>query len=582
MAQPPLSCCWRPGALRPFESVASLGAKYCYLNKIRFIDFWEMLSEFLPRGADVPDGASFLDEPGFNMSKFAHYLGEPLSVVTTLALRKINSGSYLKAVSGSATHDFNLGTFRFCLACLANGYHSSLHQLQWMDKCFIHGVPLQSNHRASSTNLRLALRLIQPLSLRWFNPEKIYLATDETWSAAKSPIWDSGDHKLIRKAALKVISRLRTAERRLAGTQAHPLSLIGDSIGGRLIMAMNAVGISTQHLSGLMNSRNLKLKQTRHLICSREEAEAILELDSHDIALLMHSRQVMCVISGLQTQWKIALDRLESQLTTGHAYCLKLLYESTFCGEKIRLGNTNQFVKAPFNRALFQSVPCDRIVTLNFLQNLLDIEEDNPFSRISLTELSWYKNHWPLLLTLGLTGYVSGYMHRNDHRLFLDNNLYLKFQDADGEERRKCQLFAPLGILADILDEMILAHVWSWNWALFHMERKASHPTSGVYYPERFLRDETHALQPVFSLRETPSGLAMKVGTFIPFKSPPWRTCMGDQQEHRLEVTEIYHFLLDRLHEQINRGMSKITLNDSIVKWLRETNGHEFLNAKEK
>lgn len=573
MAQLPLSCCWRPGALRPFESVASLGAKYCYLNKIRFIDFWEMLSEFLPQGTDVPEGTYALDAPGFNIGRFAHYLGEPVSIANTMLLKKAIPGPHLQAVYGSKyTPDFNYKALRFCPACLAHGYHSNLHQMEWMAKCFIHGEPLKSNLSASATSSHLTLRLIQPLYIYWFKPEKLYLAADRIWPAAKSPVWAFGDHELIWKDGLKVISMLRAAEKRLPEAELRSPRVIGNPTGARLVMAMNTVRPSNPHLSEMMNPRCLKLKHAHQFICSAEEAKAILDLDDHDLSLLMHSRQVMCAISGLRPPWKLILDELEQQLSSGHGHCLKLLYESTFYGEKIRLGNTNQFVQAPFNRALFHSVPCDRIVTLNFLQDLQDIEEDNPFSLMSLTELSWDKSHWPSLESLGLVGHVSGFIRRNGHRLFRSDNLYFQANSPDADDLRQCQLHAPVGVLADIIDGMILAHVWSWNWALFHMERKAEHLTDARYYPEDFLRDEANALKPLFSLQKSPSGLAMKVGTFALFKSPPWRTCLGDEQEHMQEVTHLYHFMLDRLHEKIDKGMKQITLNDPVVRWLRETN----------
>ncbi|GBG14759.1 mammalian cell entry protein [Novimethylophilus kurashikiensis] len=571
MAQLPLSCCWRPGTLRPFESVASFGAKYCYLNKIRFIDLWKMLTEFLPRNANVPDGIFALDVAEFNIGRFAHYLGESVSVAKTMILERSIPGPHLQTVSGVGISDFNHKALSFCPACLANGYHSNLHQMEWMDKCFIHGVPLKSDHSLFSTNSRLMLRLIQPLYFQWFKPEKAHLALDETWPGGTGPTWSFGDHKLICEDAMKVISMLHTAERRLVKLEKNLPRLIGNPpSSASLVMVMNIVGSSNQRLSELVNPRRLTLKRARQFSCGAAKAKAIFDLDDHDLALLMHSRQVMCAISGIRPQWRIVLDRLERQLSSGHEHCLKLLHESTFCGEKIRLGNSSQFVQAPFNRARFHSMPCDRIVTMSFFQDLQDIEEYNPFSQTSLTELSMDKYRWPSLKRLGLVDYISGFIPRNGHQIFRDDNMYFRDVDSDEADQRYCQLHAPLGVLADVIDEMILANVRSWAWALFNLERHADCLTNSPRSPEKFLRNEINKLKPIFSLQKAFSGLAMKEGTFVPIELPPWKTCLGNMQDHVQEVTALYSFFLNRLEEQINRGMHKIAFNDSLIKWLSE------------
>jgi hypothetical protein len=562
MAQPPLSCSWRPDSLRPFESVGSFGAKYCYLNKITFREFGLVLTELLPDGTTIPYGRSTLDMIGFNIEGLARLLDEPLALVHSLSLKKSRLGPHLGTLCLSKYNsEFNFRELRFCPACMASGYHSNLHQLEWIDKCFIHGCSLnhEYDHAPSLSNLGMETRLIQPLYIRWFKPERLRFKADIFWPEAKYPSWAFDDCRLIQQSAQSALSKLRTLENRLAVTAYHPPRLIGGPTGARVVMAMNMVGIRSKSVFDLLNKEKLTLKKARNFICSREEAAAILDIDDHDLSLLMHGRQVMCAISELRPRWRVTLEELKRRLVSGHENCLKLVHESTLSAERVRLGNTNYYVQAPFNRELFHSVPCNRIVTLNFLQILLDIEEEDPLSHVRVSELSRGSKHWMRLISLGLLSEVSGFIPRDGHQLFGSNNQYLQANGSHEDHLRWCEVFAPSGVLAQMIDEMILAHAWSWCWALFSMEQQAGQLVDPRNYPDRFLEKETARLSPIFSIQQNTLGLTLKIGTFVKYKSPPWKTCLGNKKAHAQEVAQIYNFRIDHFNEEVSKGWDHMT-----------------------
>lgn len=556
MAQHQLTCSWRPNSLRPFESVGSFGAKYCYLNKITIREFGQVLLEFLPHGTTLPYGTSTLDMIEFDIEGLTRLLNEPSILVNSLPLKKSSLGPHLGTLCLSKySSEFDFKELRFCPACLANGYHSNLHQLDWMDKCFIHGCSLkhESNDAPSLTNLGIETRLIQPLYIRWFKPKKLLFNSESCWREAKNPFWAFDDHKIIQHSAQRVLSKLRTVGNRLASTEHQPPRLIGGLTGARVAMAMTTVGIRSRNVFDLLDKKNLALKRARHFICSSKEASTILDLDDHDLFLLMHGRQAMCVISELRPRWRVVLEELKCRLVSGHENCLKLVHESTLTGERIRLGIASYYIHAPFNRELFHSVPCDRIVTLNFLQVLQDIEERNPFSHVRMSELSMVSKDWMPMISLGLVTEVTGFIPSDGHQLFGSHNQYLQANGSHEDNMRWRQALAPAGVLAQMIDEMILAHVWSWCWALFSMEQQAERLVDPRLYPDNFLEKETVRLSPIFSIRQDASGLTLNTGTFVKYKSPPWKTCLGNKKAHAHEVDEIYNFMINRFNEDVSK-----------------------------
>lgn len=167
--------------------------------------------------------------------------------------------------------------------------------------------------------------------------------------------------------------------------------------------------------------------------------------------------------------------------------------------------------------------------------------------------------HWMRLISLGLLSEVSGFIPRDGHQLFGSNNQYLQANGSHEDNLRWCQVFAPSGVLAQMIDEMILAHAWSWCWALFSMEQQAEQLVDPRNYPDRFLEKETARLSPIFSIQQNTLGLTLKIGTLVKYKSPPWKTCLGNKKAHAQEVAQIYNFRMDHFNEEVSKGWDHMT-----------------------
>lgn len=532
MAQHPLSCSWRPGTLRPFESEMSFGSKYCYLNRIRFSELEKSFTDFLPLGERNPHDGCYWNVDSFDFDALARYLGEPSSLVNTLSLKKIKLGPYQQKLCVQDNEsEYNYKDLIICPTCLANGYHSSLHQMRWLDKCFIHGTILEGIYGFLSAEFK---SLNQRLFNVWFRPDRL-TQSQARWLEATSPIWTFNDHKLIHRAALTLISKLQATERRLSAT--NPQKLIGHGLGGRVAMTMNAVKVGDQKILNLLNKRQLKLKPY-HFCCSPEDALTILNLTDHELSLLMQARQVMCDIFELRPQWKSVLNDLESNLIYGHEHCLKLLHGDELYGQAKRLAHAF-YIKEPFSKDFYASVPCNRLATINCLKYIIDLERENIFSNVSLKELSLMENIRNLIST-GLVDPQSGCVHRNGHKLFVF-------------EMRYCKFLAPSGILVPVIDEMILAHVWSWCWTLFFMEQEAEHIPNSSPLPA-LLSWRIKQLSPLSFFQQEVSGLMMTVGSYVPFESPPWKKNLVGKQKHAQEVTKIFNSMLEHFYGKLDNS----------------------------
>ncbi|MFC7518840.1 TniQ family protein [Herbaspirillum sp. GCM10030257] len=148
---------WISGSLRPYESMPSIIAKLCHLNKVKPPFMFDYLADFLCRSAarrqsnvragteDKVSGqlfgvrASTLDDHGFPLAVFARILSEPVSIMRTCTYEAIIPKSAARIQEFSPT----IGGLRVCPQCLATGYHAVFHQLPWFYRCLVHGTKLK-------------------------------------------------------------------------------------------------------------------------------------------------------------------------------------------------------------------------------------------------------------------------------------------------------------------------------------------------------------------------------------------------------------------------------------------------------
>lgn len=138
----PGSINWRPGSWRPYESLACIGAKFCYLNKVTIQTYLEFLSDFIGSPKKTAAGEhrlmtdnvnSILDSPSFQLRAYARVFEEPVRIVRTSQLSALIPNRVVAPI---------LTLTRVCQECIKDGYHAVFHQMPWFNKCLIHGTVL--------------------------------------------------------------------------------------------------------------------------------------------------------------------------------------------------------------------------------------------------------------------------------------------------------------------------------------------------------------------------------------------------------------------------------------------------------
>lgn len=149
---------WRPGSLWPYESLAAVGAKFAYLNRVRPSRFRKFLLDFDPKSIDI-DFFSLIDAPDFSTRRFARVLGESERLI-----KQLKVGPFIPPTAYATNSQFGFSKlhpsigwvgqhfsppFRYCPICAKLGFHAIFHQLDLFSRCLIHDVELRQFSSAS-------------------------------------------------------------------------------------------------------------------------------------------------------------------------------------------------------------------------------------------------------------------------------------------------------------------------------------------------------------------------------------------------------------------------------------------------
>ncbi len=127
---------WFPGQLLPYESVVSFVSRFCQLNGVspsRCLQYFRFDNREIDR---LP-----LSLP--HMLRIAEQLGEPLEIVKTVFAPPLQS-NHLGVHENTDSRDSGLSFtgISWCARCLQKGFHSSLHQENWIVRCPMHSTDL--------------------------------------------------------------------------------------------------------------------------------------------------------------------------------------------------------------------------------------------------------------------------------------------------------------------------------------------------------------------------------------------------------------------------------------------------------
>lgn len=212
---------WRKGCLTPYMSMPALGAHYCNFNDVDPRAFINLMKGLLPRDplsngkipAYVGNVPCSVDVPGFALHRFAKMLDEPSRLIRTQSQRPFLPVDRLGRKAWYAWFGSDSALFsslRGCQQCLRSGYHSLLHQVPYMGRCFIHHQTLLENYGPTQKDrsaLPLDLRALTPLYKLWFSADAQFCQRGSPASLSKAEIERAVDSAHYIRNQLTLISK---------------------------------------------------------------------------------------------------------------------------------------------------------------------------------------------------------------------------------------------------------------------------------------------------------------------------------------------------------------------------------------
>jgi hypothetical protein len=502
------TCTWPRGQLRPFESVGSFGAKYCFFNKLRPSQFVSFFNQFL-------DPDSYSGE--IQDKALAAYLNESIVIVRTLSFPQFYLPENLEKLS-NIRDSVEFEKFAYCPQCLADGFHSTLHQTIFSERCFIHDCQLlKKSHPPLQYVIgkHPGVRVLQSLFEVWFSSESAgtYFHHNELFQKRIC-------NRVIWKAGRRHLAKINRIEKQLSG-DCHGMVVIGHQDYKNLAHIANVTRVRLKPIG----AREIRTRKLLELPCSSDQAKAMINLPDYYLERLFHLRHLTCMNLENPPEWFQILTLLERALVAGHEGCLKLLQDKTYVPDTVD-GKT-YYLKIPFNRDWFYLVPCLRITTLTLLQELLEVEKTHVFSQCSINDLTfasrqfWEVGVWEDLAKANLLSWhLASTAQSNIY--FDDENKYYGGYPRPGSRTGQWECYVPQGVLAQLIDEMLLAYIWSWCWALYRVEQNAGKTQYPRISPSGLFADYRRSLEPVFSLIPSSTGINFQCSVLTPFKMPPW------------------------------------------------------------
>lgn len=159
---------WLPNIIRPYESLASMAVKLCFISEERPKQFFPRLAKLM--GCDLNESATLTTS---RLEKLHSLTAESPKLLRLSGQLPIPAGldQFLDHAEPQARRLY------FCSDCMAEGYHSTLHQLPWLNRCFRHRTELKAAPRG--------LASLGFLYSNWFGPTADWPQRADPWE------WDA-------------------------------------------------------------------------------------------------------------------------------------------------------------------------------------------------------------------------------------------------------------------------------------------------------------------------------------------------------------------------------------------------------
>lgn len=142
---------WRKGTLWPYESMAGIGAKFCFLNRVSPHRFHDYLISICNKFTSA-EFLFLMDLPQSDIARFAIDLGEPMDKVRELRVARFfppqdyfDPNSH-RSLPLNSCHGVPLHwhwSVSYCPVCVRHGFHASFHQINIFSRCLLHGEELK-------------------------------------------------------------------------------------------------------------------------------------------------------------------------------------------------------------------------------------------------------------------------------------------------------------------------------------------------------------------------------------------------------------------------------------------------------
>ncbi len=309
---------WVPRVTRPYESAASFIAKLAFLSTAPNNGF--LLRTCQEIGAKDVKGPIF-DSSHFKAAKFMELTGEQLRRVHLLSMKNLQFPSKILNIDGINSPVFDRLTI--CEKCFSEGYHSYLHQLSWLDRCFVHGNPLLHVRRFKAKDTELELAGV--IHNEWFR-------VDGLWADSREPLqWGPVDRtpylglvpelaRLLRATAdwaRGAAVQLPAWQEREASDAARIKLLIRASLQGQSVRSHRL----WTHL-GLGDTGFCKVP------VSRRAANVLASMLPEQLEAFAMNRFEQSLAQTPVPAWLRDLRQFIKNATSGHHACFALLSES--------------------------------------------------------------------------------------------------------------------------------------------------------------------------------------------------------------------------------------------------------------
>lgn len=309
---------WVPRVLRPYESDASSLAKLAFLSLGPSAEFLE------EAGSKIGDPRVDSYWPyTFNLNKdrFLELTGEQRRRLWLQRLDSIRLPQRILRITNLDQPDFR--RLRACEQCLAEGFHSSLHQLKWLGRCFVHGGPLIQIRRVTAPhNWRVLAKLLHQA---WFSRKG-------PWANALNPLnWGPIDRTPYLRIVPELVRVLRHAETWALNASVRMLQWheaeADDLTRLRLIVQASLHGqpATSPRVASLLQ---LDEPGFRKVFVSARAAKAAGATNVVQLEALALSRFEASLAISPAPSWLVQFRRFIKHATDGHDECFALLAQS--------------------------------------------------------------------------------------------------------------------------------------------------------------------------------------------------------------------------------------------------------------